>query len=79
MGNRFPVLFGAFLLALFVAANAKRTPEECAQLGFASPACDSCDLLAQSVSDDEFIEECKSCCAGGTTTWYTKAKIQVCS
>lgn len=44
------------------ASKAQAPPADCEALGFASPACTSCESLAEYVKDESLAADCKRCC-----------------
>ena len=77
----FPLLVAILLLVTCIHCIQALSPEECLQKGFNPDIlqCPSCEVLSQSVGEEQLISDCKSCCidVSSEDIVYSRAILEV--
>uniref|UniRef100_A0A913X530 Selenoprotein F n=1 Tax=Exaiptasia diaphana TaxID=2652724 RepID=A0A913X530_EXADI len=77
--------FLSLFFTLFHLSSSKLTPEKCRELGFSSNLlCGSCDELVQFKMDQQFVDNCRSCCheegeSQAASKRFASATLEVCN
>lgn len=72
----------AFAVLLLAHAGSGFETDECKSLGFTEDLlCNACDTLAETISDEGLIGECRGCCKDAAELdgeKYHSAKLKIC-